>query len=135
MNKQKFEYLKNEKSFLDEKKTFFIVFEGLSFSEKRKCVKKIEGTSFNIGFSSLILSAFFHNKTFQFFFRMNYLNILPNHIDVCVLIVCLRCCDTSFNMFLSILHPTQITNFFQQKMLKRDVFFLSLTKASSFVVL
>ena len=31
---QKFEYLENEKSFLDEiKKTFFIVFEGLSFGE------------------------------------------------------------------------------------------------------
>ena len=28
---QKFEYFKNEKSFLDEIKTFFIVFEGLSF--------------------------------------------------------------------------------------------------------
>ena len=83
-NIEKFEYLENEKSFLDEKKIFFIVFEGLSFGEKQKCVKKIAGTSFNIGFSSLILSAFFHNKTFQFFFRMNYLNILPNHIDVCV---------------------------------------------------
>ena len=31
---QKFEYLENEKSFLDEIKTFFIVFEGLSFGEK-----------------------------------------------------------------------------------------------------
>ena len=31
---QKFEYLENERSFLDEKKTFFIVFEGLSFGEK-----------------------------------------------------------------------------------------------------
>ena len=31
----KFEYLENEKSFLDEiKKTFFMVFEGLSFGEK-----------------------------------------------------------------------------------------------------
>ena len=29
---QKFEYLENEKSFLDE--TFFTVFEGLSFDEK-----------------------------------------------------------------------------------------------------
>ena len=28
---QKFEYLENEKSFLDEIKTFFIVFERLSF--------------------------------------------------------------------------------------------------------
>ena len=34
LKKQKFEYLKNEKSFLDEIKTFFIVFEGLSFDEK-----------------------------------------------------------------------------------------------------
>ena len=34
---QKFEYLENKKSFLDEiKKTFFIVFEGLSFDEKIK---------------------------------------------------------------------------------------------------
>ena len=31
---QKLEYLENEKSFLDEIKTFFIVFEGLSFGEK-----------------------------------------------------------------------------------------------------
>ena len=32
---QKFEYSENKKSFLDEiKKTFFIVFEGLSFGEK-----------------------------------------------------------------------------------------------------
>ena len=36
---QKFEYLDNEKSFLDEIK-FFIVFEGLSFSEKYKFDKK-----------------------------------------------------------------------------------------------
>ena len=33
---QKFEYFKNEKSFLDEIKTFFIVFGGLSFDEKIK---------------------------------------------------------------------------------------------------
>ena len=34
---QKFEYLENKKSFLDEiKKTFFIVFEGLSLDEKNK---------------------------------------------------------------------------------------------------
>ena len=33
-NLQKFEYLENEKSFLDEIKNFFIVFEGLSFDEK-----------------------------------------------------------------------------------------------------
>ena len=32
---EKFEYLENEKNFLGEiKKTFFIVFEGLSFGEK-----------------------------------------------------------------------------------------------------
>ena len=31
---QIFEYLENKKSFLDEIKTFFIVFEGLSFGEK-----------------------------------------------------------------------------------------------------
>ena len=34
---QEFEYLENEKRFLDEiKKTFFIVFKGLSFSKKIK---------------------------------------------------------------------------------------------------
>ena len=33
---QKFEYLENEKSFLDEIKTFFIVSEGLSFDQKLK---------------------------------------------------------------------------------------------------
>ena len=32
---QKYEYLENQKSFLDEK-AFFIVFEGLSFGEKIK---------------------------------------------------------------------------------------------------
>ena len=31
---QKFEYLENEKSFLDEIKNIFIVFEGLSFGER-----------------------------------------------------------------------------------------------------
>ena len=31
---QKFEYLENEKNFLDELKRFFIIFEGLSFGEK-----------------------------------------------------------------------------------------------------
>ena len=31
---QKSQYLENEKNFLDEIKTFFIVFEGLSFGEK-----------------------------------------------------------------------------------------------------
>ena len=33
---QKFDYLENEKSFLDEVKTFSIVSEGLSFCEKIK---------------------------------------------------------------------------------------------------
>ena len=33
---QKFEYLDNEKSFLDEIKIFFTVFEGISFGEKVK---------------------------------------------------------------------------------------------------
>ena len=36
MEIQKFEYLKSKKRFLDEKKAFFIVFEGLSFGEKIK---------------------------------------------------------------------------------------------------
>ena len=34
MKIQKIEYLENEKSFLDEIKTFFIVFKGLSINEK-----------------------------------------------------------------------------------------------------
>ena len=34
MEIQKFEYLENEKSYLDEIKTFFAVFEGLSFGVK-----------------------------------------------------------------------------------------------------
>ena len=33
---QKLEYLENEKSFLDEIKTFFTAFEGLSLVKKRK---------------------------------------------------------------------------------------------------
>ena len=37
---QKFEYLENEESFLDEIKTFFMVFEWLSFGEKIKFDKK-----------------------------------------------------------------------------------------------
>ena len=41
MEMQKFKYLKNEKSFLDEiKSIIFIVFEGLSFGEKQKFDKK-----------------------------------------------------------------------------------------------
>ena len=42
-NLQKFEYLENEKSFLDEIKTFFIVFKGLSFGEKIKKIIKNSG--------------------------------------------------------------------------------------------
>ena len=34
MEIQKFEYLENEKSYLDELKNIFVVFEGLSFGEK-----------------------------------------------------------------------------------------------------
>ena len=36
---QKTKYLKNEKSFLDEIKGFFIVFEGLSFGERNRKYK------------------------------------------------------------------------------------------------
>ena len=39
----KFEYLENEKSFLD---LFFIVFEGLSFDQKNKNLIKIGDISF-----------------------------------------------------------------------------------------
>ena len=43
MKIQKFEYLKNKKSFLDEIKSIFHSFEGLSFGKKNK---KIVDTSF-----------------------------------------------------------------------------------------
>ena len=33
---QKFEYLENEKSFFDEIKIMFIIFEGLSFHKNKK---------------------------------------------------------------------------------------------------
>ena len=39
MEIQKFEYLENEKSFLDETKISFIVCEGLSFGKKQNFVK------------------------------------------------------------------------------------------------
>ena len=44
---QKFEYLENEKSFFDEIKSIFIVFEGLLFGEKNKKMMKIVDASFN----------------------------------------------------------------------------------------
>ena len=40
---QKSEYLENEKSFLDEIKTFFIVFKGLSYGDKNKNLMKNSG--------------------------------------------------------------------------------------------
>ena len=40
MQIQKFEYLENKKNFLDEIKTFFIVFEALSFGENKNFIKK-----------------------------------------------------------------------------------------------
>ena len=40
MEIQKFKYLENEKSFLDEIKNIFQVFEGLSFCDKYNFVKK-----------------------------------------------------------------------------------------------
>ena len=43
---QKFEYLENKESFLDEIKTFFIVFKGLSFGEKNKILTKNSGRKF-----------------------------------------------------------------------------------------
>ena len=39
MGIQKFEYLENEKSFLDEIKKSFIVFERLLFGEKKNVLK------------------------------------------------------------------------------------------------
>ena len=43
---QKFEYLEYEKSFFDQTKTFFIVFERISIDEKEKFEKKIADKSF-----------------------------------------------------------------------------------------
>ena len=40
---QKSEYLENEKSFLDEIKTFLIVFKGLSYGDKNKNLMKNSG--------------------------------------------------------------------------------------------
>ena len=40
---QKFEYLENEKSFLDDIKILFIVFKGLPFGEKNKNLIKNSG--------------------------------------------------------------------------------------------
>ena len=40
---QKSEYLENEKSFLDEIKTFFTVLEGLSFGKKNRNLIKNSG--------------------------------------------------------------------------------------------
>ena len=45
---QKFDYFKNEKSYLDEIKTFFIVFKGQSFGGKIKIWEKIADTSFKL---------------------------------------------------------------------------------------
>ena len=42
---EKFEYLENEKPFLDEMKTFFTVFEGLSFGKNKNLIKIVD-TSF-----------------------------------------------------------------------------------------
>ena len=42
---QKFEYLENEKSFLDEQKTFFIVFKGYHLVKNKHFIK-IADTSF-----------------------------------------------------------------------------------------
>ena len=42
----KFENLEYEKSFFDEIKKFFIVFEWISFGEKKKFDKKMTDTSF-----------------------------------------------------------------------------------------
>ena len=38
-NIQKFEYLENEKSFLDKKKTFFIVLKGCHLEKNKKLIK------------------------------------------------------------------------------------------------
>ena len=45
---QKCEYLGNQKSFFEEKKTFFIVFKGLSFGGKIKILLKIVDTIFKL---------------------------------------------------------------------------------------
>ena len=46
MEIQKIEYLENENSFLDEIKTFLIVFEDLSFDQRIKIWQKVADTSF-----------------------------------------------------------------------------------------
>ena len=53
MEIQKFEYLENEKSFLDEIKTSFIVFEWLSFCGKKNC-QKIADTNMSIARFSMM---------------------------------------------------------------------------------
>ena len=59
---KKIEHLEKEKSFLDEIKTFFTVFEGLSFGEKIKIWEKIVGTSFKDKIFPLYHKSRFENK-------------------------------------------------------------------------
>ena len=66
--RQKFEYLKNEKSSLDDIKTFFIDFEGLSFGEKNKNLIKIADTSFK----KLLCCLHFKNNPQQRFINFRF---------------------------------------------------------------
>ena len=70
---QKCEYLKNEKSFLDEIKTFFIIFEELSFGEKNKNLIKSSGHKLSVLHKNL---PFFQKLTpYRHFFKIKILPI------------------------------------------------------------
>ena len=46
-SRQKFKYLENEKSFKDEMKAFFIIFEGLSLKQIKKNLLESESPTLN----------------------------------------------------------------------------------------
>ena len=60
-SRQKFKYLENEKSFKDEIKAFFIIFEGLSLKQIKKTLLEGESPTLNWGF----LSAAYFIKTIR----------------------------------------------------------------------
>ena len=68
---QKFEYLENEKSFLDETKAFFIITWGLSFGEeiknsRQKRIKKLYGSFLLMGFNFLMATEALHGSSLLF---------------------------------------------------------------------
>ena len=58
----KFDYLKNEKSFRSEIKTFLLVSQVLSFRHKKQTSKNVADTTFNIEKSSGIIDIFGKRK-------------------------------------------------------------------------